>query len=205
MVRLKQRIRNKSNREAKSIVVICCEGKNKSETTYLRNYSSRNCIIKFSTGTHTDPVGMAKDLISFMERENIDVNDGDKSYLLIDTDINQNKQEQVDEAKEICREKNIELITSTPTFEYWYLLHFGYSAKTYSSSKQVKAEIQKYIEGYSEKMDVYPIIKSMTDTAIENAEKVEEYHTTNGKEIDNEGSNPHTSIYKVVQELRKRQ
>ena len=67
MGRLEIRKRNRNNRERKSIVVIGCEGKNKTEKIYLRNYSSRKCILKFSTGNATDPVGMAEDLIRFIK------------------------------------------------------------------------------------------------------------------------------------------
>ena len=37
-------------------MAIGCEGKNKTEKIYLKNFASRECIIKFSTGNSTDPV-----------------------------------------------------------------------------------------------------------------------------------------------------
>ena len=43
MGRLEVRKRNKNNRQRKSIVAIGCEGKNKTEKVYLKNYSSREC------------------------------------------------------------------------------------------------------------------------------------------------------------------
>lgn len=204
MGRLDQRKRNRNQRQRKSIVAIGCEGKNKTETIYFKNFSSRECIIKFSTGRHTDPVGMAKDLLDFMREEDIKADYGDKIYLLIDTDINQDKQLQIDEAKEICNKNGIELITSTPTFEYWYILHFGYTSKMYQSSKQVKDEIKTKITDYSEKMDVYPVIAARTNEAIKYAKKIEKYHIDNGQAIDSEQANPHTSVYKVVEELNAR-
>ena len=71
MGRLEQRKRNLNKRKRKSIIAIGCEGKNKTETIYLKNFSSRKCIIKFSTGKHTDPLGMANDLIEFIKNEDI--------------------------------------------------------------------------------------------------------------------------------------
>ena len=204
MGRLDQRKRNRNRRKTKSIVAIGCEGKNQTETIYLKNFSSRECIIKFSTGRHTDPVGMANDLVRFIKNEDIKAEYGDKIYLLIDTDINQNKQEQINEAKKICNENDIELISSTPTFEYWYILHYGYTSKSYQSSVQIKNEMKTKIHSYSESMDVYPIIKDKTATAIVNAKKIEKYQEENGQVIDSEEANPHTSAYKVVEELNKR-
>lgn len=204
MGRLEQRKRNLNKRKRKSIIAIGCEGKNKTETIYLKNFSSRKCIIKFSTGKHTDPLGMANDLIEFIKNEDIKEEYGDKIYLIIDTDVNQNKQSQINKAKKICKSNNIELITSTPAFEYWYLLHFGYTSKSYQSSMQIKNDIKSKIPSYSESMNVYPIIKDKTSTAIANAKKIEKYQKENGQVIDSEKANPHTSAYRVVEELIKK-
>ena len=43
---------------------------------------------------------MANDLIEFIRKEDIKKEHGDKMYLLIDTDLNQNKQEQKNEVLE---------------------------------------------------------------------------------------------------------
>lgn len=204
MGRLEQRNRNCNKRKIKSIIALGCEGKNKTETTYFKNFSTRDCIIKFSSGTHTDPVGMANDLVDFIRKEDIKNEYGDKIYLLIDTDINQNKQNQISEAKSICEKYDIELITSTPTFEYWYILHYGYTTKSYQSSKQVKNEMKSKIENYTESMNVYPIIKENTNNACNNAKSIEKYHLENGQVIDCENANPHTSAYRVIEEIQRR-
>lgn len=95
MERLEQRKRNRNKRERKSIIAIKCEGNNRTEKTYFNNFSSRECIIKFSTGNSTDPLNMAKDLVNFIKDEDIKKEYGDEIYLVIDTDINQNKQKQI--------------------------------------------------------------------------------------------------------------
>ena len=205
MGKLEQRKRDRKQRKTKSIFVMGCEGKNKTETNYFKNFSSResNFIIKFSTGTHTDPVGMANDLVDYIEKEDIKEEYGDKIYLLIDTDINQNKQKQIEEAKKICKKHKINLITSTPTFEYWYISHFRKTTKKYASSQDVKDEIRAKIPGYTESMNVYPLIKDKTQEAIKNAKSVEKYHIENGQAIDTEEANPHTSAYKIIEEINK--
>ena len=204
MGRLEIRKRNRNNRERKSIVVIGCEGKNKTEKIYLRNYSSRKCILKFSTGNATDPVGMAEDLIRFIKNEDINKKYGDKFYLLIDMDVNQHKQQQVMQAKKMCDEYGIEIIISNPTFELWYILHFEYTTKTYQSSQEVKKDVKTKIRDYTESMNVFPIIKKQTMLAIENSKSLEKYHEENGQYIFNENCKPYTGIYKVVEELINR-
>ena len=204
MGRLEIRKRNRNNRERKSIVVIGCEGKNKTEKIYLRNYSSRKCILKFSTGNATDPVGMAEDLIRFIKNEDINKKYGDKIYLLIDMDVNQHKQQQVMQAKKMCDEYGIEIIISNPTFELWYILHFEYTTKTYQSSQEVKKDVKTKIRDYTESMNVFPIIKKQTMLAIENSKTLEKYQEENGQYIFNENCKPYTAAYKVVEELIKR-
>ena len=204
MERLKQRGRNRKQRERKSFIVIKCEGDNETEQIYFNNFKSRECIIKYPDGNSTDPVGMANELVSFMNSEDINSKNGDKIYLLIDTDVNANKQKQIDEAKKICDEYGIELITSTPSFEFWYMLHFGYTTGPYTSSKDIKRKMKKKILGYTESTNVYPIIKDNTDEAMNYAEKVEKFHKQNGRKIDSEDANPHTSAYRVLKEIKKR-
>ena len=147
---------------------------------------------------------MANELVSFMNSEDINSKNGDKIYLLIDTDVNANKQNQIDEAKKICDKYGIELITSTPAFEFWYMLHFGYTTGTYSSSKDIKREMKKKIPGYTESKNFYPIINDNTDEAMDCAERVEKFHKQNGRKIDSEDANPHTSAYRVLKAIRKR-
>lgn len=201
MGRLERRQRNKENRKRKSFVVIACEGKNKTETIYFNNYSSRKCVIKFATGVHTNPIGMAEDVVKYMKNEDIRSEYGDKAYLLIDTDINENKKEQIKKTKEICDKNGIELITSVPTFEVWYLLHFGFMTKVFQSSKQVKENVKNKIKGYSEAMNVFPKIMKKTDKAIENAKRLEKFQLENYKELCSDECNPYTGVYKVVEEL----
>ncbi len=84
----KQRGRNRQNRKRRPIIVIGCEGNNKTEEIYFKNFNSRKCIIKFSTGNSTDPVGIVNDLIKFIDNE-IGREDDDKYYVVLDTDEKQ--------------------------------------------------------------------------------------------------------------------
>lgn len=202
MGKLEQRKRNSNKRNSNRIIAIGCEGKNKTETIYFKHFSSRDCIIKFSTGNRTDPIGMANDLISFIKKEDIKSEYGDKIFLLIDTDINQNKHNQILEAEKMCKKHGIELITSTPTFEFWYILHFGYTTKAYKDSKQVKSDLKSKIECYSESFDIYPYIKDNTNEAIKNAKLVEKFHIDNNTPVNFENANPHTSVYKIIEQIQ---
>lgn len=199
----KTRGRNKGSRQRNPFIVIGCEGKNKTEETYFKNFNNRKCIVRFSKGNSTDPVGIVNDLVKFIDTET-GREENDKYYAVFDTDVNKNLQSQIDEAKRIANENGVEIITSTPTFEFWYILHFLYTTKTYSSSEDVIEDLLNEVEQYEKKMNLYPTIKENTEFAIKNAKKIEKYHTDLGQAIDNENCNPYTGVYKVVEELLKR-
>lgn len=195
--------RNRGNRPRNPLIVIACEGKNKTEENYFKNFNSRKCIIKFSKGNSTDPVGIVTDLIKFIDTE-IGREEKDKYYAIFDTDVNKDIQSQIDEAKLLAEKNGVEIITSTPTFEFWYLLHFGYTTKTYNSSKEVVEDVQDKIEGYTKSMNTYPFLREKTQEAINNAKRVAKYHLDLGQELNNENCNPYTGAYKVVEELIER-
>lgn len=199
----KQRGKNRATKKRNPFVVIACEGNNKTEEVYFKNFNSRKCIIRFSTGNSTDPVGIVNDLLKFIDND-IGRETNDKYYVVLDTDVNQDKQNKIDEAKRIASENGVEFITSTPTFEFWYILHFGFTTKTYNSSEEVQADVKSKISGYIKRMNTYPIIKEHTKLAIKNAKNVEKHHLELGQVLDNEKCNPYTGAYKVVEELIER-
>lgn len=204
MGRLDQRKRNKHQRERNSVVVVKTEGRNQTEENYIKHFSSRQCPIRPATGRHTNPMGMVEDLVKFIKENEFSTDFGDSIFLILDTDVNKQNQDEIEKVKQICNKYGIELIISTPTFEYWFLLHFEETAKRYTSSIQVKRELKERIPGYTESMDVYPIIKDGIQKAIEVAKRIENNHLKNGKNIFSDEANPHTNVYKLVEELLRR-
>lgn len=203
MRKINQRGRNRHNRKRKPFVIIGGEGNNQTEKIYFKNFHNRECIIKFAKGNSTDPKGIVQDVIKYMERE-IDREENDKVYAVFDTDVNQSKQEQIEEARRLAAENGVEIITSTPTFELWFLLHFVYTTKPFTSNKDLQNDLKKHIKGYSKSDNTYFLIKEDTKQAIINAKKLEKYQINKGQVLVNENCNPYTSVYKVVEELLKR-
>lgn len=204
MRRFEQRRRNTEQRKRNPFVIIGCEGKNKTEKLYFKNFNSRQCMIKFSKGNSTDPKGIVEDVIRFIKNNQIELEENDKVYAIFDTDVGQNKQQQIEEAKRIAKENGVEIITSTPTFELWFLLHFGYTTKAFVSNNDLQNDLKKHIEDYSKSDNTYLSIKDLTEQAIMNAKKLEKYQIDKGQALDNENCNPYTATYKVVEELMKR-
>lgn len=195
MARRQLRKKNKN-----PLIVLCVEGeKNSSEYSYFRHYTNRNLRIKFSTGGNTDPKGMLEDLIKYINNEDIISEDNCRIFLVLDTDLSDKRIKEIKEIEQKCKENNIEIITSSPTFEIWYLMHFRDNKLKFSTSKDVKKELERVNGSYSEKMDMYPLIKDLTIKAKSTAQSIEQIVARNNEELLE--SNPHTSIYKVLEAI----
>lgn len=204
MRKFEQRKRNKKDRQKNSFVIIGCEGANKTEKLYFKNFHSKNCIIKFAKGNSTDPKGIVQDIVNYINSDIEEMNENDKVYAVFDTDVNQNKQKQIEEAKKLAKENGVEIITSTPTFELWFLLHYGYTTKSFVSNNDLQNDLKRHIEGYAKNSNTYLTIKDFTGQAIINSKKLEKYQLDRGQALDNETCNPYTSVYKIVEELIER-
>lgn len=189
--------RRQLKQQKKPLIVICSEGgKKSSEYYYFRNYTNRNLRIQFSTGNSTDPLGMLEDLLKYIHNEDIASEDNCRIFLVLDTDLSEKRINEIKEIKQKCIDNNIEIITSAPTFEIWYVMHYRNNRLRFNTSKEVKKELQSLNGTYTESMNMYKIIKNLTDNA-RNTAKFFEQQTLKNKE-DLLSSNPHTSIYKIL-------
>ena len=181
----------------KPLIVICSEGgKKSSEYYYFRNHTNRNLRIQFSTGNSTDPEGMLEDLMKDMYNEDIFSEDNCRIFLVLDTDLDKKRISEIKKIEQKCIDNNIEIITSAPTFEIWYVMHYRNNRLMFKTSKEVKKELQSLNGTYTESMDMYKIIKESTDSARNIAESIEKRIIKNNEDL--LYSNPHTSIYKIL-------
>lgn len=185
------------HKERKPLIVICVEGeKNSTEYNYFRHYSSRDLRIKFSTGGSTDPKGMLEDLLKYIRNEDIASEDNCRIFLVLDIDLDERRISEIKEIEQECIDNNIEIVTSAPTFEIWYLMHYRNNRLKFQTSKEVKRELQNINGTYTESMDMYKIIKDSTDNARSTAQSFEQQVIRNKEDL--LSSNPHTSIYKIL-------
>lgn len=181
----------------KPLIVICSEGgKKSSEYYYFRNHTNRDLRIQFSTGNSTDPKGMLEDLLKYIRNEDIASEDNCRIFLVLDTDLDERRISEIKEIEQECIDNNIEIVTSAPTFEIWYLMHYRNNKLKFQTSKEVKRELQNINGTYTESMDMYKIIKDSTDNARSTAQSFEQQIIRNKEDL--LSSNPHTSIYKIL-------
>jgi hypothetical protein len=191
-------------KERKPLIVICSEGgKKSSEYYYFRNFATRDLRIQFPTGNSTDPEGMLQDLLKYMDNEDIKSEDDCKIYFIIDTDLDNNRIQRIKEYAAKCQKYNIEIITSAPTFEIWYIMHFRNNNLYFNNSSAVKREMSKIIgKDYQESMDLFKALESKMSFAMETAKAIKErIIRRNESYID---SNPHTCIPNVIEYINRK-
>ena len=198
------RIRNRQNRKPKRVILIACEGNNKTEKNYLNNFSGldKNYKIAIVPGNETDPLNLVKQTINAIKNKGLDLNDDDKAFCIFDTDINPIKNKQIKEAVKLSRKNKIVVITSSPCFELWFLLHYKYTT-AFMNNDEVIRELKSHYPKYEKKCDIYSSIVNETFNAIERAKKLEKHQINNGKIIQMVEGNPYTEFYKVIEEFIK--
>lgn len=183
------------------LIVICYEGANStSEKIYFSNFKERNLRIQFTTGGSTDPEGMLNDLKNYIDNEDLKNEDDCTIFVVIDTDLSDDRvnkiRELIDKTKSL-EEYNIEVVTSAPTFEIWYLMHFRTNGITFNSSREVKKALKEVTNGkYTETMNIYPNIAGKQEVAYNFAKKINELSIRNREDILK--INPHTDVFKII-------
>ncbi len=184
------------------VIVLVCEGRNKTERKYFNHFVTRDALYKLiiSDCEATDVESMAKKTIQLYKHYELSKKNNDHAFCLIDLDMKSEKYNKLLELK--TKYKNIEFIVSNPCFEVWFLYHMEKYPKKFSSSQKVKEYMSKYITNYEESMDVYSILQ-LEDKfliAINNSVLKNEMYNEELSIIDR---NPYTTIQDVVDLLIK--
>lgn len=192
-------------RKQKSKILIAAEGKNKTEKTYFSNFEDgkKSYNITYARGNNTDPLKLVKMLIKEIDELKLDLQDDDVAYCIFDTDVDTNKNKIIEEAIQLARKNNIKIITSSPCFELWFLLHYDYTTANMDSEEVIK-RLKEYYPKYEKNINIYPDIIKEIDLAIDRAKKIEKYQTDNNRRIGTVEANPNTEVYKIVEYLMKK-
>ena len=197
-------VRVRKLRKPKSKVLIATEGKNKTEKTYFSNFedSKKSYNVTYARGNNTDPLKLVKMLIKEIAELRLDLQDDDVAYCIFDTDVDSNKNTIIEEAIQLAKKNNINIITSSPCIELWFLLHYDYSTAN-MNNEEVFRRLKKYYPKYKKNINIYPDIIEKIDLAIDRAKKLEKYQINNKQRIGTVEANPNTEIYKIVEYLMK--
>lgn len=167
-------------RQENEVILIVCEGE-KTEKNYLNRlkdlFSLSNVSINIFSSKNPSPLQVVK-----FAKEKSKENSYDKIYCVFDKDTHSN----FDKAKQECKKYKFEEITSNPCFEFWILLHFTYTTKSFATNSPCNELINTYLKGYikdyTKNYNFTNIIQQNLDTAIANAQKANEEAEKNNYE-----------------------
>ncbi len=191
-------------RKQKRKILIAAEGKNKTEKTYFNNFENgkKSYNITYARGNNTDPLKLVNMLIKEIDDLELDLQDGDVAYCIFDTDTDLNKNKIIEEAIKLAKRYNIKVITSSPCFELWFLLHYDYTTANMDSEEVIK-RLKCYYQKYEKNINIYPDIIENLNLAIKRAKKLEKYQVDNNHKIGTIEANPNTEVYKIVEYLMR--
>lgn len=191
--------------------LIVCEG-TKTEPNYLRELCADLRLKTASVRVEPQALGSSPSrVVAYAEslyEDDAKLGDPfDKVFCVIDRDTRDDFQPAMKRIRELAdNRKPFEAIVSTPCFEYWLLLHFKYTRRSFHTTgdksicDSVIGELRKiplfakYSKGDKQ---VFGKVKDLTATAIRNAEKAEKDANKTGE------ANPSTNIYTLVSQLMK--
>ncbi len=194
--------RGSALRRDKSVYLIIAEGKNKTETQYLLHFQEQGknyCIHFVKAGKSTDAESLYKILAAKWKEKGLSADKGDKGFVVIDIDNDQQKAERVQKIIYDNCIPSIEFIVSNPTFEIWYLLHYKYTTKQYDNGEAVIKDLRKFIKRYEKSGDYHSELNDLLQQALKNAQRLEAHYA--GKPWPSVECNPRTDMGRVVQLL----
>lgn len=194
VINMRRVVGEKKNRNP--LIVLVCEGKNKTETNYFKHFIKRDnpYTLKPVKSEATDIKSMTEKAKRLYREYDMDRKVGDRMFCVFDMDLDANKYEKYKKLKKA--NPNIEYIVSNPCFEIWLLYYFTENPKIVNSSQKVKEELKKYVPDYEENMDIVKVKGLEEDyaIAINRADKRNALH--------GEGElyelNPYTEVHELI-------
>lgn len=163
-------------RKPKNNILIAVEGKNKTEKLYFNNFDDgkKSYSIIFAKGNYTDPLNLVKMLVKEIKTLGLNLKNGDEAYCIFDTDIDPSKNDIINEAKKLANSNNIKVITSTPSIELWFLLHYKYTTAS-MNNKNVIDNLKKYYPIYEKKYRYLPRYKRQDSCSNKTSKRIRNF------------------------------
>ena len=151
--------RQKAKKDKRPVVYLIVEGRNKTERNYLFHFKNRDKFNLYIVGSEaTDPESMIKKGADIYRKNDLNDEEGDRVFCLIDLDLSAEKYKKVVDMLKKNKYKQVKVIFSNPCFEVWLLYHFTAYPRPEKCSKDVKKQVKTYIKNYEENYSGYEII-----------------------------------------------
>ena len=145
------------------VILVMTEGK--TERVYLDHLRERgaNYSLRIQSADGGGPLKMVKKCHTMFRTMAMDRGNGDRAVCVMDVD--QHTEEEFRAAKAYAENNHILLLVSNPCFEVFFLYHYKRDVRP-MSSRDMKAELSKYINGYREAGDYWGILSEKRKEAL---------------------------------------
>lgn len=194
--RARNLVRRPKNKEPRQDILIVVEGETeynyfKSLKKSLKLPTTKVEVVDGKGGSPLVIVKKAKDLS--------DNNEYDQIYCVFDGDKPTEYKQALAQAKKY---KNFTAIQSIPCFEFWFLLHYGYTTQPFYKCKDVISELKKDgVKDYDKSKDMYSLLETKLKDAIARAKRLEKYHEEQ-QTLNIYCANPLTKVHQLVKYLQ---
>jgi hypothetical protein len=171
--------RHSANKKAGRRVLIVTEGQTEEEYfKALRNWKRLHGLIVVIKPNCTDPVSLYNVAKELKEQEQEKSKTGnitlpyDEVWIVYDLEKpNSERREQSKKVEEKVKSPNkIYVAKSDPSFEFWYILHFEKTTKSFTGADEAEQHLKKHHwKDYRKAITPTQNILDKTDTAVENA------------------------------------
>lgn len=198
--------RKSARRAVYDRVLVVCEG-SKTEPNYFKEIRA---TYRLSTANidicgkecDSDPLSVIKYAIKTFKKDS----DYDRVFCVVDRDKHTTFDAAMDKLHRTKLGKGVTFtaITSVPCFEFWLLLHFGYTTRQFcapgmdSNCELVIDELNRrnLIPGYNKgAQNVFSLTKDKLSDAIKHAKRLQEHNR------ETESVNPATNIHELIEYL----
>jgi len=186
--------RRSLGRKEKKRFLIVCDGK-ETEPQYfnaLVRYKRRTVFADILPTDHSGPVHTIKKAVRIRNKEEDD--QYDEVWCVFDAEDRKNIL-QLQRAYQLAMDEKIQLAISKPCIEYWFLLHFSDTHRSFRSYNEVKKALEKILtNSYQKNNPPIEQFLSLTDRALERSRR----HTLNPLRSPRFWPNPSTNVQHLV-------
>ena len=192
--------RQKASRAGMPSILIVCEGR-ETEPNYIAGLCDAKRVnlaaVKIRPGDSATDAGM----LVLKARK---IFDGDREYdrvfVVCDDDGSSMERARQLAQRPLRRSDGkiirVELIVSRPSFEFWLLLHFEYSARPYRSGAEAMADLRRHLTNYDKAdPEIFYAVALGLDQAMQRAEQLKRELASTGATV------PDTEFPQLVQQL----
>jgi hypothetical protein len=193
-------VRQKASRDGMPSILIVCEGR-ETEPNYIAGLCAAKRINLAAVDIRLgDTATNAAALVRKAQRIFKADRDYDRVFVVCDDDG-----VGLAEARRLSKQKltrtdrkriTVELIASRPSFEFWLLLHFEYSARPYRSGAEVTTDLRRHLTSYDKAdREIFGAVAAGLDHAITGAARL------NSELAATDSTSPDTDFPQLVLQL----